>query len=77
MLTNGLGIVRHIAFFDDAFKKSHPEIPIDTRTDNPDVDKEIGESKTLLPVLRDFKGRHPDLRYGTFSGDAAFDSYDI
>ena len=77
MLTNGLGIVRHIAFFDDAFKKSHPEIPIDKRTDNPDTDKEIGDSKTLLPVLRDFKGRHPNLRYGTFLGDAAFDSYDI
>lgn len=34
LLTNGLGIVRHIAFFDDAFKKSHPEIPIDKCTDN-------------------------------------------
>ena len=76
ILTNGLGIVRHIAFFDNVFKKSHPEIPIDKRTDNPDVDKEIGDSRTLLPVLRDFRGRHPDLHYKTFLGDAAFDSYD-
>ena len=76
LLTNGLGIVRYIAFFDDAFKKSHPEIPIDKRTDNPDADKELGDSRTLLPVLRDFKLRHPGLHYKTFLGDAAFDSYD-
>lgn len=77
LLTNDLGIVRHIVFFDGAFKKSHPETQIDKRTDNPDADQEIGDSKTLLPVLRDFKGKHPDLRYGTFLGDAAFDNYDI
>lgn len=76
ILTNGLGIVRHIAFFDDDFKKSHPELPIDKRTDNPDMDKEIGDSRTLLPVLRDFRGKHPALRYTTFLGDAAFDCYD-
>ena len=66
LLTNGLGIVRYIAFFDDAFKKSHPEIPIDKCTDNPDADKELGDSRTLLPVLRDFKLRHPGLHYKTF-----------
>ncbi len=76
LLTNGLGIVRHIAFFDDTFKKAHPELSIDKRTDNPDLDKELGDSRTLLPVLQDFKGRHPNLRYKTFLGDAAFDSYD-
>ncbi len=76
ILTNGLGIVRHIAFFDDEFKKAHPELPIDKRTDNPDMDKEIGDSRTLLPVLQDFRGKHPALRYTTFLGDAAFDSYD-
>ena len=57
ILTNGLGIVRRIAFFDDDFKKSHPEIPVEKRTDSPDVDKEIGDSRTLLPVLRDFFAR--------------------
>lgn len=77
LLTNGLGIVRHIAFFDDDFKKAHPQLPIDKRTDNPDLDKEFGDSRTLLPVLQDFKGHHPNLRYKTFLGDAAFDSYDI
>lgn len=76
ILTNGLGIVRHIAFFDDDFKKAHPEIPIGKRTSNPDADKELADSKTLLPVLRDFNHAHPDLHYTTFLGDAAFDSYD-
>lgn len=76
MLTNGLGIVRHIAFFDDDFKKSHPEISIEKRTNNPDVDKEIGDSRTLLPVLRDFYDSQPSLRYETFLGNAAFDSYE-
>lgn len=75
LLTNGLGIVRHIAFFDDEFKKTHPEIPVDKRTDHPDVDKELGDSRTLLPVLQAFKNLHPNLSYKTFLGDAAFDSY--
>ena len=77
LLTNGLGVVRHIAFFDDDFKRSHPDIPIEKRTDNPDADKELGDSRTLLPVLRDFNRKHPDLHFETFLGDSAFDSYDI
>jgi len=76
LLTNGLGIVRHIAFFDEAFKKAHPELPIVKRTDNPNLDKELGDSRTLLPVLQDFSSSHPNLHYGTFLGDTAFDSYD-
>lgn len=76
ILTNGLGIVRHIAFFDDDFKKAHTEIQIGKRTSNPDADKELADSKTLLPVLRDFNNAHPSLHYTTFLGDAAFDSYD-
>lgn len=76
ILTNGLGIVRHIAFFDDDFKKAHREISIGKRTSNPDADKELADSKSLLPVLRDFNHMHPGLHYKTFLGDAAFDSYD-
>lgn len=29
MLTNGLGIVRHITFLDDDLKAAHPEIPVE------------------------------------------------
>ena len=75
ILTNGLGIPRHIAFFDGKFRENHPEIEAD-KTDNPDSDKEIGDSKSLRPVLSDFKRLHPSLSYRTFLGDSAFDSYD-
>lgn len=75
ILTNGLGVPRHIAFFDDEFRKNHPEIE-SVKTDSPDSDKEIGDSKSLEPVLSDFKKLYPSLSYKTFLGDSAFDSYD-
>ncbi len=77
ILTNGLGIVRRIELFDDGFKAAHPEMPVDHRENDPTKDKEIGDSKALLPILSDFKSSHPALKYGTFLGDSAFDSYDI
>ena len=40
------------------------------------MDKEIGDSRTLLSVLQDFSGKHSALQYTTFLGSAAFDSYD-
>ena len=77
ILTNGLGIVRHVALFDENFKKNHPEIPIEKRSDDPDADKELGDAKALLPVLRDFRDAHLALHDATFLGDAAFDSYEL
>ena len=77
ILTNGLGIVRHIDLFDEDFKATHPEMPIDKREDDPSLVKEIGDSKALLPVLDDFRKAHPLLKFSTFLGDGAFDSYDI
>ncbi len=75
ILTNGLGIPRHIAFFDEQFRIDHPEIESE-KTADPDSDKEIGDSKSLRPVLSDFKRLHPSFSYKTFLGDSAFDSYD-
>ncbi len=75
IVTNGLGIVRDIAFFDDTFRRRHPEA-IAKKTDNPTLDKEIGDSVSLKPVLEDFFRAHPSFSYKTFLGDAAFDSYD-
>lgn len=75
LLTNGLGILRHIAFFDDEFRNKHTEIT-EVKTDNPDSDKEIGDSKSLRPVLSDFRQLHPSFSFKTFLGDSAFDSYD-
>lgn len=77
ILTNGLGIVRGIAFLDDDFKTAHPELPVEKKSDSPDEDKSIGDSSALKPVLSDFFADHPAFHPDTFLGDAAFDSGDI
>lgn len=77
ILTNGLGIVRDIVFFDDDFKAAHPELPVEKKSDSPDEDKTISDSAALKPVLSDFFSAHPDFHPDTFLGDAAFDSADI
>ena len=75
ILTNGLGIVRGISFFDEEFKRRHPEV-VSKKTDNPELDKEIGDSTSLKPVLSDFFAAHPSFSYNTFLGDSSFDKYD-
>ena len=75
ILTNGLGIVRDISFFDDDFKRRHPEV-ISKKTDNPDLDKVIGDSTSLKPVLSDFFKKHPTFSFKTFLADGIFDTYD-
>jgi len=76
VVANGLGIVRHLELLDEDFRKNHPEVLREPRSKTPEIDKEIGDSIALKPVLWDFRAAHPGLRYGTFSGDAAFDTYD-
>lgn len=76
ILTNGLGIIRHIVFLDDQFKDNHPEIPVEKKSDSPDEDKSIGDSTALKPVLKDFFELHPDFHPDTFLGDSAFDTID-
>lgn len=75
IITDGLGIPRHISVFDDSFKKTHPEA-VSKKSDDPDKDKEIGDSKSLKPVLSDFFQKNSNLSFSTFLGDSAFDSYD-
>ncbi|MGF7146333.1 hypothetical protein HNQ56_004800 [Anaerotaenia torta] len=77
MITNGLGIVRDISFYNESFLKSHPEIIIDKKSDSPDEDKSLADSKALLPVLKDFFRKHPLINPKTFLGDSAFDTIDI
>lgn len=74
ILTNGLGIVRHIVFLDDDFKSIHPDMPVDKKSDSPDEDKSVGDSSSLKPVLSDFFSLHPDFHPSTFLGDSAFDA---
>lgn len=76
VVSNGLGIVRHLELLDEDFKQKHPEMQIEKRTNNPELDKEIGDSTALKPVLTDFRKTHPRFTYGTFVADSAFDSYD-
>lgn len=76
IVTNGLGIVRHITFLDDDFKADHPELVIEKKSDSPDEDKSIGDSTSLQPVFNDFFCKHPNLSYSTFLGDSAFDKGD-
>lgn len=75
ILTNGLGIVRNIAFLDEDFKAKHPEVIVDKKTDSPDEDKSIGDSTALKPILKDYFDLHPDALHDIFLGDSAFDSY--
>lgn len=75
IVTNGLGIPRHIVLFDEKFRKDHPELAFEKSSD-PDSDKELGDSKTLKPVLSDFFSAHPNMSYSTFISDSAMDSYD-
>ncbi|ATW27721.1 transposase [Candidatus Formimonas warabiya] len=75
IMTNGLGIVRNISFLDEDFMSKHPEIEVDKKSDSPEEDKSISDSKSLKPVLSDFFKLHPQVSYDTFLGDAIFDSF--
>jgi Transposase domain (DUF772). len=77
VLTNGLGIIRAIEFYDKDYFASHPEIERYKKTDAPDEDKSIGDARLLLPLLKDFFRKHPLINPKTFLGDAAFDSIEI
>lgn len=77
ILTNGLGIVRDITFYNKDFLMAHPDIVVGKKTDSPDEDKSLADSKALIPVLKDFFKKHPLINPKTFLGDAAFDSIEI
>lgn len=77
IITNGLGIVRDITFYNKDFLKAHPEIPVEKKYDSPDEDKSLADSKALIPVLKDFFLKHPLINPKIFLGDAAFDSVEI
>ena len=77
ILTNGLGIVRDICFYNKNFIKSHPEIVIEKKSDSSDEDKSIADAKALIPTLKDFFKKHHLINPKTFLGDTAFDSIEI
>ena len=77
IITNGLGIVMDISFYNKDFLISHPEIVIEKKSDSPDEDKSLADAKALIPTLMDFFKKHPLINPKTFLGDAAFDSVEI
>jgi len=74
MITNGLGIVRDVTLLNKDFLNAHPDIIVDKKSDSPDEDKSLHDSKALTPVLNDFFKKHPLINPNIFLGDAAFDS---
>ena len=76
IITNGLGIPRHIDFFDEDFKTRHKDF-IYEDTDSPDFDKSVSDSKSLMPIFTDFYNLHPSFHHDIFLGDAAFDTVAI
>ncbi len=74
IVTNGLGIVRHLNFYNQDFLDAHPELTPNKKTDSPDVDKSIHDARLLIPTLMDFFKAHPLFNPKTFLGDSAFDS---
>lgn len=61
ILTNDLGLTRHIAFLDDDFKGTHPEMLVEKKSDSSDGDKFIDDSSALHPDLVDYFSLHPQL----------------
>ena len=77
IITNGLGIVSSIDFYNKDYLTSHPDIIVEKKAKSPDEEKSLADSKALLPTLRDFKTRHPNIKPSIFLGDTAFDTIEI
>ena len=51
VITNGLGIIRHISFYNKDFLDSHPEVIIQKKDKSPDEDKSLADAKALIPTF--------------------------
>ena len=69
MVTNGLGIVREITFYNKDFLEAHPEIILEKKSDSPEEDKSVHDARLLIPTLIDFFRKHPLINPITFLGD--------
>lgn len=66
VVTNGLGVVRHIDFYDEDMDF----------TINPSSAKDLYDATTLIPVLDNYFNIHPKFKYFYFLGDSGFDATD-
>lgn len=68
-VTNALGIIRHIDFYEDN------SIDI-SKSPSPSDAKDEYDAKSLIPVLKNFFSLHSSFHYDYFLGDAGFDAID-
>ena len=68
LLTNGLGIIRHVNFMDSDLDISS--------FNSVNEAKDEYDSKTLIPTLKKYFSLHGNFSYKYFLGDAGFDSND-
>ena len=54
MPINSTWYCRDISFYNKDFLEVHPDIIIEKKSDSPDEDKSLADSKALIPVLADF-----------------------
>lgn len=47
IVTNGLGIIRHLDFYNKDFLAKHPELEPNKKSDSPDEDKSIHDARLL------------------------------
>ena len=52
IITNGLGIVRSIDFYNKNYLAFHPDIVVEKKSKSPDKNKSLANSKALLPINR-------------------------
>ena len=68
IITNGLGIIRHISFYNKNFIASHPNIIMEKKSDSPSKDKCVHYVKFLVPTMKDFFLKLPLINPKTFLG---------
>ena len=51
-----------------------PDIAVEKKSDSPDEDKSVHDSRLLIPTLKDFFFKHPLINLKLSLGDAAFDT---
>lgn len=77
IVSNGLGIIRNISFYNKDFFNAHPGIIVGKKSKSPDEDKSVHDSRLLIPTLSDFFKKHPLINPKVFLGDSAFDSIQV
>jgi len=77
VVTIGLGIIHDITFYHQEFLKAHTDIIVEKKSDSPNEDKSLADSKALIPVPKDFVTKHPLINPKAFLGDSAFDTIQI